>query len=111
MSKKPYYVNMGTKEISINHDGNNDDFIIYADEYDLLLLREIFDEADNADIRSFFRSHVPFQPYHQDKDNDEYDQDMKSAFRMIYELGDEKTRNHIAGMGVLEDLQNNNPQQ
>ncbi|WP_173915784.1 hydrolase [Halobacillus sp. Marseille-Q1614] len=111
MSKKPYYVNIGTKEISINHDGNNDDFIIYADEYDLLLLREIFDEIDNADTRSFYRAHIPFQPYHQDMDNDEYDDGMKGAFRMIYELGDEKTKNHITEMGVLEDLKNEEPLQ
>ncbi|MFG6148203.1 hydrolase [Halobacillus sp. B23F22_1] len=107
MNKRPYYVNIGTREISINHDANNDDFIIHADEEDLLLLREVFDEMYNSDTRSFFRAHVPFDPYHRDQSNDEFDEGMKSAFRMIYDLGDEKTKQHISSMGVLEDLNNN----
>ncbi|MCP3033372.1 hydrolase [Halobacillus sp. A1] len=104
MEKKPYYVNIGTREISINHDGNNDDFIINADDEDLLLLREVFDEMYDSDTRAFFRAHVPFDPYHHDMSNDEFDEGMKSAFRMIYDLGDDQTKKHIRSMGVLEDL-------
>ncbi|MCP3028305.1 hydrolase [Halobacillus sp. A5] len=111
MGKQPYYVNIGTREISINHDANNDDFVIYADEGDLLLLREMFDEMYNSDTRAFFRAHVPFDPYHRDQANDEFDEGMKSAFRKIHELGDEQTKSHIASMGVLEDLDSEKPLQ
>ncbi|MFC7063916.1 hydrolase [Halobacillus seohaensis] len=109
MAKKQYYVNIGTREISINHDGNNDDFIINADEQDLLVLREVFDEMYNSDTRAFFRAHVPYDPYHHDMSNDEFDEGMKSAFRMIYELGDDPTKEHIRGMGILEDLTDEKP--
>ncbi|UOQ94201.1 hydrolase [Halobacillus shinanisalinarum] len=104
MEKNQYYVNIGTREISINHDGNNDEFMINADREELLLLREVFNEMYNSDTRAFFRSHVPFEEYHKDSSNDEYDEGMMRAFQMLYDLGDEKTRQHISGMGVLKDL-------
>ncbi|QAS53880.1 hydrolase [Halobacillus litoralis] len=103
MDRDKYYINIGTREISLNHDGNNDDFLIYATKEEVITLREIFDEIYNSDVRSFYRAHVPFKPYHQDEDNDESDMEMKHAFQKIYDLGDETTKNHIVEMGVLED--------
>ncbi|WP_163526702.1 hydrolase [Halobacillus ihumii] len=101
--KNQYFVNIGTREISINRNGNNDEFIINADREELLLLREVFNEMYNSDTRAFFRSHVPFVEYHKDSSNDEYDEGMTRALQMIYDLGDDTTRHHISGMGVLKD--------
>ncbi|CDQ21384.1 hypothetical protein SAMN05192559_11818 [Halobacillus karajensis] len=103
MDRDKYYINMGTREISLNHDGNNDDFVIYATSEEVRALREVFDEIYNADTESFYRAHVPFRPYHNDRANDETDMDMKMAFQKIYELGDETTKAHITEMGVLKD--------
>ncbi|SFJ39254.1 hypothetical protein SAMN04487936_10217 [Halobacillus dabanensis] len=103
MNKEKYFINMGTREISLNHDANNDDFIIYATEDEVKALREVFDEIYNSDVRSFYRSHIPFMPYHLDQDNDNSDVDMKTAFQKIYDLGDEMTKDHITKMGILED--------
>ncbi|WP_181349497.1 hydrolase [Thalassobacillus sp. CUG 92003] len=105
MEKKKYFVNIGTREISVNHDANNDDFIIYANDEEIVLLREVFDEVYNADMRSFFRSHTPFKPYHQDADNDEFDEGMNTVFQKLYEYGDDMTRENIRSMDVLEDLE------
>ncbi|ELK45968.1 hydrolase [Halobacillus sp. ACCC02827] len=102
MDRNKYYINIGTREISLNHDANNDDFIIYATEEEVIGLREIFDEINNADNRSFYRAHIPFMPYHKDEDNDETDVDMKKAFQRIHELGDDQTKDHIVQMGVLD---------
>ncbi|SDJ63514.1 hydrolase [Salimicrobium halophilum] len=102
MERKKYFVNMGTREISVNHDANNDDFVIHATEEEVLELREMFDEMQNADERSFFRSHIPFVPYHKDLPNDEYDDLMEWAFTLVHDLGDEETKSTIEGMGVLK---------
>ncbi|MFD1020553.1 hydrolase [Thalassobacillus hwangdonensis] len=103
MEKEKYYVNLGTQEISLNHDANNDDFIIQATPEEIIELRTVFDEMYIADEWSFYRSHVPARPYHKDKSNDEYDEGMKRAFRMLHDLGDETTKHHIESMGVLEE--------
>lgn len=103
MERSQYYINIGTREISLNHDANNDDFIIYATPEEVTALREVFDEIAQSDVRSFYRAHIPFMPYHQDQDNDDTDADMHKAFQRIYELGDEMTKKHIEGMGVLRN--------
>ncbi|TGB02158.1 hydrolase [Halobacillus salinus] len=102
MDKNKYYVNIATKEISLNKDGNNDEFIVQATEDEILTLREIFDEIEMADNESFWRSHVPFQPYHQDQANDDFDAAMKVAFQKIYDWGEDETKALIKEMNVLE---------
>lgn len=63
MNRNKYYINMGTQEISLNHDANNDDFVVYATEEEIIKLREIFDEVYNSDMRSFFgRTFLPCLP-------------------------------------------------
>ncbi|MCA0972839.1 hydrolase [Halobacillus litoralis] len=102
MNKNKYYVNIGTREISINKDGNNDEFIVNATEDEIITLRELFDEIEMADNRSFWRAHVPFKPYHQDDDNDDFDASMKEAFQKIYDWGEEETKAQITQMNVLD---------
>lgn len=102
MEKNKYYVNIATKEISLNKDGNNDEFIVHATEDEILTLREVFDEMDSADNESFFRSHVPFKYYHQDQANDDFDAAMKVAFQKIYDWGDGETKSLIGQMNVLD---------
>lgn len=103
MEKKKFYVNMGTQEISQIKYGNNQDFIIHATEQDVVLLREKLNDMDQANTRAFFRAHVPIMPYHNDKSNDDYDNGMTGAYQILYDLGDEQTKEHIESMGVLTD--------
>ncbi|ENH97125.1 hypothetical protein J416_06737 [Gracilibacillus halophilus YIM-C55.5] len=102
MEKKKYYVNLGTQEISQMVYGNNNDFTIYATGEEVFLLREKFNDIHDADMRSYVRSHIPFTPYHNDPQNDDYDTGMTEVIQMIYQLGDEKTKKDINEMGILE---------
>ncbi|WP_163971521.1 hydrolase [Oceanobacillus halotolerans] len=103
MDKKKFYVNVGSREISQIPYDNNDQFVIYATDDEVRILREKMDTMYNADIRAFFRSHVPIKPYHEDDANDDYDADETRAFQMLYELGDETTKQHIKEMDILPD--------
>lgn len=102
MEKKKYFVNVGSQEISQIPYDNNVDFTIYATDEDVRLLRAKMDDVHDAGFRSFFRAHVPIISYHKDESNAEYDQGMIEAFGMIYDLGNEETREHIKSMDVLE---------
>lgn len=42
-------------------------------------------------------------PYHNDKPNDDYDSELTEAFRMMYDLGDKETKQHIEEIGILSD--------
>lgn len=103
MEKQKYYVCIPAGEISQVRYGNNDDYTIYATTEEVTMLRAKLDNMDKAGLDTYVRAHVPIMLYHNDKSNDAYDDSMTKVFEMIYELGDEQSRSHIEGMGVLGD--------
>ncbi|ALX47246.1 hydrolase [Lentibacillus amyloliquefaciens] len=103
--KKKYYVNPGSLEISQIKYDNNDAFIIYASDDEVRSLRQSLDGMHTADNQAFWRAHVPIKPYHNDKPNDDYDAGITEAYQLIYELGDNGTREHIEAIGILGDNQ------
>lgn len=103
MEKKKYYVSVQSHEISTNRVANNDDFVIYATDEEVQQLRSKFEQMQMSEWGTFWRAHVPIVPYHHDQSNDDYDEEMTSAFQMLYDLGDEETKSHIDEMGILGD--------
>lgn len=103
MERKQFYVNIATGEISRNQVGNNNSFIIQATDDEVIFLREQLDGMQNAGVRSFFRAHVPMTLYSSDQANDEYDESMIQAYKLLYQLGDERAKAHIAEMEFLVD--------
>lgn len=103
MDKQKYYVNLGSKEISTVKFQNNDSYVIYANDDEIQRLRQIFDHMHDGDMNTFYRVHVPIMPYHKDKGNDTYDAGMLDAFQIIYDLGDERTKEHVTDIGVLDN--------
>ncbi|SES63747.1 hypothetical protein SAMN05421676_10122 [Salinibacillus kushneri] len=103
MDKEKYYVSLGTQEISRLKAQNNEDFVIYATPEEVGELRELFNEMYGADIGAFIRAHIPFREYHHDDDNDTYDDGLINVLQMLYRLGDDQTREHIASMQMLEN--------
>jgi hypothetical protein len=102
MEKKTYYISVANGEISQIKDGSPHEFEIEATNEEIKQLREIFDDAYEADWTSFWRAHIPFLEYHNDKPNDVYDEDILQAYSIIYKLGKEETRNHIKSMGIID---------
>lgn len=101
--KKTFYINLGTREISQIHEGNNDVFTIEATEEEMMRLREVLTEEFNSDERSFWRAHIPYRHYSEDPDNDEYDYSLRKAYQMIHDLGDKQTKAFIEEIGMYQD--------
>lgn len=101
--KRTFYINLGSQEISQIRDGNNDVFTIQATEEEMFRLRQVLNEVFSADERSFWRSHIPFRHYSEDSQNDDYDYSMREAYKMIYELGDDETKEFIKSIGMDHD--------
>src|SRR5699024_9841473 len=95
------YVSISSREISQIQYANNDEFTVYATEDEIRQLRTKMDNMYDADNQSFWRSHVPIMPYHNDQANDAYDAGMTEALQMIHDLGDKQTKEHIMDMGIL----------
>lgn len=103
MTKKKYYVDMQSREISQVKYHNNHHYQIQATDEEIQKLRRLFDRVGYGDMAAYWRSHIPFEPYHNDLGNDLYDESFTDALALIYELGDETTKMYIDSTGVLAD--------
>lgn len=101
MSKKKYYVSITSGEISQMPFGNNDDFVIYATNDEVRLLRSTMDSMNEADFSSFWRAHVPIKPYHKDNPNNQYDSELMEAYEMVYNLGNDETKINMRQMDIF----------
>ena len=98
--KKTYYISVGNGQISQVKTADTYNFEIHATDEEILQLREYFDKGYKEDLGSFVRSHVPFVEYHHDSNNDRYDAQLQKAYQLIYDLGNHKTKELIAQMGI-----------
>lgn len=104
MEKKKYYVSLASHEISQTRYHNNDDFVIYATEGEVRELRNTLNRMYRGDMDSYWRAHIPIVKYHHDTGNETYDREITEVFQMLYELGDEQTKDYIKSTGVLSDM-------
>lgn len=103
MEKKTYFVDIGSGEISQTKYQNNDSFTIRATPDEITMLRAKLRGMDDSAMQTFYRAHIPIMPYHNDKGNDRYDAGLVEVYQMLYDLGDESTKEHINNIGILED--------
>ncbi|TDK64016.1 hydrolase [Bacillus salipaludis] len=101
--KQSYYINIQSHEIAREPFELEWDFKVEATDSQIKSLKQLFDENYQTDWESYIRSHVPFLEYHHDPQNKEYDARMVIIYAFIYQLGDEKTRDHIKEMGILNN--------
>lgn len=104
MERETYYVAIRDGEISNRKHDRSDYFEIRATQSEINTLRQKFNNMHEAGLDTYWRSHVPFVEYHNDSGNDEYDENMLEVYRILHELGNEQTREHIESMGILDDI-------
>nr|WP_057772289.1 hypothetical protein [Cytobacillus dafuensis] len=104
-NKKAYYIKVETGEISQSKTDSSWDFKIEATDDEIIELRDYFNQNYSTEWMNFFRAHIPFIEYHDDKDNDAYDSTIRKVYEMIYQLGDQEARRHIQSMGILVDTE------
>jgi hypothetical protein len=101
MGKRTYYVSLTQGEISQIPTAESM-FIVTATTEEIHYLRKLFEDMYTSDWASYWRAQVPFLEYHHDEENDEYDQALQTAYAYMYKLGNDETKQHIKGMGILE---------
>ncbi|WP_411953705.1 hydrolase [Alkalibacillus sp. S2W] len=104
MDRRKFYVSIESGEISEAKAGNNDDFVIYGNPDEIISLRECFDELKGAEDATAFRATLPFKEYHRDEENDAYDYYMMKGYKMLYNLGDHETKQHIESMSFFDQF-------
>lgn len=102
MSKRKYYVSVQAGTIMSGQGDAAYELEIEASEAEKADLERLFGTKTSFDDASYFRTHVPGVPYHLDEENDGYDHTLKDIYKLLYELGTEETKQHIATMHILE---------
>lgn len=100
-TKKTYYVDIGSGEISQNPSASSWNFKIEANDEEITQLREEFSYNYDMGVQNFIRAHIPFEEYHNDKENHAQDNSLIRIYEMLHQLGDQETKNHIESMGIL----------
>ncbi|GIP38116.1 hypothetical protein J31TS4_13960 [Paenibacillus sp. J31TS4] len=106
MAKQTYYVSIAPNEIVPDPlPSNTTQFEILADDGDLARLQDLFEKTTDTENRLVERASTPYEEFEQEEEQDEknelYDERLQNVYRLIYELGTEKTRAHIRKMDVL----------
>lgn len=102
MDKKTYYVTVGTGEILPNRGDAAFEFEIMASEDELDKLEELFEDTAEAELAAATRAVIPFEEYHNDEENDRYDDGLHAIYQMLHQLGTPATKRHIESMNVME---------
>jgi hypothetical protein len=102
MKKNNYYVSVQASTILENQGDAAYEFIIHATPEEMNYLQDMMNEKMEYDDATSIRAHLPGLPYHQDVENDEYDDSLKQIYKKIYEYGDDAAKKTIASMGLDE---------
>ncbi|WP_027087892.1 hypothetical protein [Cohnella panacarvi] len=96
MEKNKYYVSVQSRSIMFDKGQASYELEIEATESEVKHLQSKFDELEEADHATFFRTFTPGLPYHHDPQNDEYDRALKDCYNLIFQLGTDETRVHLS---------------
>lgn len=61
----------------------------------LPVFRQLFTQMDRLEFRNFLRSHLPYVPYHYDRDNHDVDRRTMMLYALIHEFTDDETKKFI----------------
>ncbi|OMP66370.1 hypothetical protein [Domibacillus epiphyticus] len=107
--KKTYYVDLNSESI-LDKPIDSPSFVIKANDQEISVLKRVFEEKYEAELETYVRSHIPYLEYHHDPENDHYDGAQQIIYAIIYHLGDEEAKQHIKGMGILNERKSDHPE-
>jgi hypothetical protein len=105
MDKNKYWVSVGDQEIVHEGETFNHEFEIEATDREITELRGQLDDLVKADTELLSRASTPYEPLpepNQEVKNVSYDDQLKTVYRLIHQLGVPETKTHIEEMHVIE---------
>jgi hypothetical protein len=107
LDKKTYYVTVDVgpqtgqirDEISLNDAVY--DFEIQATPEEINQLQQLFEDTQDADLKTFIKAHIPFQTLEREKESWNEDDKIDAVYQMIYNLGTVKTKQKMEQSGLI----------
>lgn len=95
MTKCKLYVSVTDQRV-YHHSGDSPwEFTVKVDRDFVPVFERLFAQIDELEFRNFLRSHLPYIPYHQDRNNHDIDLRTQKVYAIIHEFTDEPTKRFI----------------
>ena len=103
MSDCKAYVSVSNRKIYAYPSESPWEFEITTTQEMIPVFYRLFDQLNYADIKCFWRAHVPIRLYHQDRENDMYDIKMKKVYALIHEFCDKDSQKFIEQLPYFKE--------
>ncbi len=74
------------------------EFAIEADSRVEEAFSKLFSQISDVEFNNFVRSHLPFIPYHLDKENHQIDLRTMKLYALVHEFGDEESKKFVESL-------------
>lgn len=95
MQKYRLYVSLTDQRVFSFPDDSPWDYEINVTREYVPIFHRLFDQVNELELRNFFRAHLPYIPYHYDKNNHDIDLRTKKVYALIHEFSDDETKKFI----------------
>lgn len=89
------YVSVMHQQIYHHPDDSPWEYEVNVDREYIPIFHRLFTQVDVLEFRNFLRAHLPYIPYHYDRDNHEIDKRTMKVYALIHEFTDEKSKRFI----------------
>ncbi|WP_240315700.1 transposase [Sporosarcina sp. PTS2304] len=97
MSEQKYtmYVSIQHKQVLVDPYSSTWEYKVEVPREAYPIFERLFAQMDRLEFRNFLRSHLPYIPYHYDRDNHDIDLRMMKVYALIHEYTDEESKQFI----------------
>lgn len=95
MEKSKLYVSVTDHRVYSYPDDAPWEYEIIIENDSVRVFRRLFEQIGQLEFRNFLRSHLPYVPYHYDRDNHDIDLRTKKVYALIHEYSDQNTKKFI----------------
>ena len=92
------YVSVIHQLVTVNKEDSPYEFEVKIPKDYIEIFDHLFDQTNELEFINFLRAHLPYVPYHYDKDNHQIDRRLHKVYALIHEFTDDESKAFIEQM-------------
>lgn len=98
MEKVKLYVSVVNQQVYSHPHDSPWEYEIAVTKEAAVIFKRLFNQMDRLEFRNFLRSHLPYVPYHYDRDNHDIDLRTMKVYALIHEFTDNESKKFIENL-------------
>jgi hypothetical protein len=95
MEKYKMYVSVVNQRVYTYPHDSPWEYEVHVDKNYVPIFQNLFEQSNALEFRNFLRAHLPYVPYHYDRDNHDIDLRTKKVYALIHEFTDDESKRFI----------------